>query len=205
VSKVFGIGFHKTGTTSLAEALRMLGRTVTGPNGVNDPNIARNALPLAMSLVGKYDAFQDNPWPLLFRELDARIPGSRFILTVRSEEAWLRSVVAHFGNQDTPMRRWIYGVGHPLGHEDIYLDRYRQHNRDVVAHFASRPSSLLVMDVAGGDGWEKLCPFLGLPEPAQPFPHANKAGARIAPLADGPAGPQGMLRRAISALRQLAR
>ena len=26
-----------------------------------------------------------------------------------------------------------------------------------------------------GDGWEKLCGFLGYPVPAKPFPHANKA------------------------------
>ena len=41
--KIFGIGFHKTGTTSLAQALKMLGFSVTGPNGINDPNIADNA------------------------------------------------------------------------------------------------------------------------------------------------------------------
>ena len=33
---------------------------------------------------------------------------------------------------------------------------------------------LLVIDIVGGDGWEQLCPFLGVPIPEEPFPHSNK-------------------------------
>ena len=82
-AKVFGIGFHKTGTTSLALALRQLGYSVTGPNGVNDPNISQNARALVRDLVDQFDAFQDNPWPILFRELDEWYPNSKFVLTLR--------------------------------------------------------------------------------------------------------------------------
>src|SRR5215472_9937783 len=39
-TKVFGIGFHKTATTSLAKALSYLGYRVTGPNWVDNPNPA---------------------------------------------------------------------------------------------------------------------------------------------------------------------
>ena len=176
--KIFGIGFHKTGTKSLAQALTTLKFSVTGPNGVHDPDIARKAFMYVEELVPKYDAFQDNPWPILFRELDARYPGSKFILTVRTPEEWIRSLVGHFGTTDTPMRAWIYGVGHPQGHETLYLKRYEQHNRDVQAHFKHRPADLLVMDFAAGDGWEKLCPFLGCKIPKSPFPHVNKATER---------------------------
>lgn len=38
--KMFGIGFYKTGTKSLAEVLKRLGYPVTGPNGNRDPDIA---------------------------------------------------------------------------------------------------------------------------------------------------------------------
>lgn len=173
--KIFGIGFHKTGTKSLAEALTALGYSVTGPNGVRDPDIARSVFRYVDELTPRFDAFQDNPWPVIFRELDQRFPGSRFILTVRESAAWIRSVVDHFDRHDTPMREWIYGVGHPAGHEAVYLRRYEQHNRDVLAHFRGRPGDLLVMDIAAGDSWEKLCPFLGQPVPGIPFPHANTA------------------------------
>lgn len=179
-SKVFCIGFHKTGTTSIAVALARLGYRVTGPNGVNDPNIESNVLPMALALVDRYDAFQDNPWPIIYKELDQRFPGSKFILLLRDPDTWIKSQISHFGRTETPMRKWIYGVGCPEGNESIYLDRYRAHNLDVQAHFASRPEDLLIMDLAKGDGWEKLCPFLGAAHPGTKFPHVNKAKDREA-------------------------
>ena len=177
-TKIFCIGFHKTGTTSLTVALKTLGYRVTGPNGVNDPDIAKNVLPMAYDLVKKYDAFQDNPWPIIYKELDQKYPGSKFILTLRNPESWMRSQVRHFGTRETPMRRWIYGVGCPEGNEEVYLRVFEKHNREVLAYFENRASDLLVMDLARGDGWEKLCPFLGAPLQSTPFPHANKATER---------------------------
>lgn len=46
MSKIFCIGFHKTGTKSLGTALDILGYRVCGPVGVKDPDIAKNVLPL---------------------------------------------------------------------------------------------------------------------------------------------------------------
>jgi hypothetical protein len=177
-AKVFCIGFHKTGTTSLAVALEKLGYRVTGPNGVRDPNIAKNVYRMAHELVPQYDAFQDNPWPIIFREMDGSYPGSRFILTLRSPDSWISSQVKHFGRQTTPMRAWIYGVGCPQGNESVYLKRFEEHNRAVQEYFKDRPSDLLVLNLSSGDGWEKLCPFLGADVPDIPFPHANKARVR---------------------------
>ena len=57
----------------------------------------------------------------------------------------------------------------------IYVDRYKNHNREVNEYFKDRPDDLLVMDVTAGDGWEKLCPFLGVDIPDIDFPPANKA------------------------------
>lgn len=176
--KVFCIGFHKTGTTSLAEALRILAYRVTGPNGVKDPDIARNVQAMADALTQQFDAFQDNPWPLLYRRMDEKFPGSKFILTRRDTDAWIKSQVRHFGRRETPMRRWIYGVGCPEGNEDTYVRRYETHNTEVLAYFKDRPGDLLVMDLSKNDGWEKLCPFLGAEIPQVPFPHANKATDR---------------------------
>lgn len=179
--KVFGIGFHKTGTTSLGEALRLLGYRVTGPNGVHRRGMDHEmAWAIARELLREYDAFQDNPWAMLYRELDREAPGSRFVLTIRPEDAWLASVRSHFGSRSTPMREWIYGAGFgsPIGNEDRYLERFRRHNREVLEHFADRPHDLLVMDVTRGDGWELLCPFLGRAAPPGGFPHSNSASAR---------------------------
>jgi hypothetical protein len=173
-SKVFCIGFHKTGTSSLGAALELLGHRVGGPFGVRDPKIAERALDDAIARLERFDAVQDNPWPLLFRELDDRYPGAKFVLTVRPEDEWLDSVVAQFGGTTTPMREWIYGSGDPVGHESAYRERYRRHNEAVEAHFAGRDEDLLVMRLDQGEGWSQLCPFLGLEEPSTPFPHANR-------------------------------
>jgi len=171
--KVFGIGFHKTGTTSLARALRALGYRVAGPFGVHDDSIAETAVARAVATAAEWDAVQDNPWPIVFRDLDAAFPGSRFILTIRDADRWLNSVVKHFGGSVTPMRTWIYGVGDPVGSETVYRDRYERHNREVLEYFADRPDDLLVFRLADGDGWEELCSFLGVAVPDEPFPHAN--------------------------------
>lgn len=176
-SKVFCIGFHKTGTSSLGAALSLLGYRVGGPFGVRDPNIAEHALGEAVARLARFDAVQDNPWSVLFAELDRRFPGSRFVLTVRPEEEWLASVVDHFGGTSTPMREWIYGFGDPVGHEAAYRERYRRHNHEVGAHFAERPEDLLVMHLESGDGWDQLCPFLDREPPERAFPHANRGSA----------------------------
>lgn len=178
--KIFCIGFHKTGTSSMTVALRELGYRVTGPNGVHDPDIANNLPSVIDAAVAAFDAFQDNPWPLVYREMDLRFPGSKFILTERDPEGWVRSQVKHFGERETPMRRLIYGegAGAPAGNEAVYLKRYTDHGRAVREYFEGRPDDLLIMDLTAGDGWPELCEFLGYPTPDRPFPRANTAESR---------------------------
>ena len=175
--KVFCIGFHKTGTTTLEVALKKLGYRVTGSFGTKDPDIAQKVHSLARKKVEKYDAFEDNPWPVLYRELDEWFPGSKFILTRRPAEAWIRSQVKDFASTETPMRRWIYGedAGCPEGNEDTYVARYERHYREVFDYFRDRPDDLLLMDIPQDARWEPLCAFLDHPVPDEPFPHANKA------------------------------
>jgi hypothetical protein len=173
--KVFCIGFHKTGTTSMEKALKLLGYRVTGGNWVRDPDVAKVALKRALKLVPQYDAFQDNPWPMLYKEMDKTFPGSKFILTVRDPQKWVASVAKNFGTDITPMREWLYGEGRgfPKGNEAVYVERFERHNHEVLNYFSDREQDLLVMNVTEGDGWEKLCPFLGLVVPGVPFPRAN--------------------------------
>jgi len=176
--KVFGIGFHKTATTSLANALYTLGYNVTGYFGVNDPDISRNAYKRAFNLAERFDAVQDTPWPVLYKDLDIRFPGSKFILTVRPSNRWIRSVVKHFKNHYIPAHEWIYGVESALGNEEIYIRRYETHNREVLKYFKGRPQDLLVMDITKGDGWGILCPFLGEEIPPFAFPAQNTANQK---------------------------
>ncbi len=111
-SKVFGIGFHKTGTSSLANALYVLGYNVTGYFGVHNRDIKDTVFDEAHVLAYRYDAAQDTPWPVLYKELDQWFPGSKFILTVRESDPWVRSVRKHFKKHRIQAHEWIYGVKH---------------------------------------------------------------------------------------------
>lgn len=176
--KVFCIGFHKTGTTSMQQALTELGYKVAGPQFISRPDLQLNILKLAFGFVDQnnFNAFQDNPWPILFKDLDERYPGSKFIVTLRNINDWYKSNLNFFGNNSSCMREFIYGkgCGSPMGNERVYKQRFKSHYKSVERHFQYRPDDLLWMNLAEGDGWDKLCPFLGLEIKTDPFPHANK-------------------------------
>ncbi|MDJ0922062.1 MAG: sulfotransferase [Henriciella sp.] len=176
--KVFCIGFQKTGTTSLQYALSLMGYRVAGIfslKGIETPEDMRDH---ALELAKKFDAFADNPWPVLFKELDAAFPGSKFILTTRDPDKWFDSAIKHFGQSVTKMRFWLYGASSPRGHEAAYKARLVDHAAEVRAYFEDRPDDFMEFDVAQGDGWEKLCAFLGKPVPKRPFPRLNTAKMR---------------------------
>ena len=180
---VVGVGFHKTGTTTLDLALRELGYRVKGYTAGAAPLLAAKATDQILEMADGFDAVQDNPWPLLYREIDERYPHARFILTKRETGVWMDSVLSHFGGRSTPMREAIYGIGDPAVDPARYRARYEQHGRDVRAYFAERPGKLLVVDWGLGAGWTELCGFLDKPVPDVPFPHANPkqpAGMRSA-------------------------
>ena len=169
--KVFGIGFHKTGTSTLKSALAMLGYTFAERFRVDGEVVEHDLVERALHIAGEVDAVQDNPWPLLYRDLDNVFPGSKFILTIRDTDEWWISLVRHFGGKSTEMRTWIYGVGDPEGQEDVYKSRYEAHNAEILEYFADRPDDLLVLAITDGEGWDRLCPFVGEPMPKEPFPH----------------------------------
>lgn len=172
--KIIGVGFQKTGTSTLGQALELLGYEVCGVQWELAESLIKGDMGKIWELADCYEAFQDNPWPLLFREMDQRYPGSRFILTMREEDRWIRSVTDHLGKNSNRMREYIYeGYGSPKGNEERYLERYRRHNKEVQDYFEERPDDLLIMNFEAGDGWDKLCAFLGHEIPDASFPHAN--------------------------------
>jgi hypothetical protein len=193
-SKVFCVGMHRCGTKSFHQFMLDLGarslhstRASMAALGLGDDNsgeegdgsrsdlAARIDAGLLERLVDQYDCFSDNPWPLLYRRLDAAFPGSRFVLTVRDADAWLRSQVGQFGAKNTRMRQWIYGYGNPMHHEERYRDVYEQHVHEVRQYFVGRPD-FLELDL-GDDNQAlgaRLWTFLGLSGAPPVFPHANQ-------------------------------
>lgn len=181
--KVFCIGFQKTGTTSLEVALQSMGYTVKSCFGreLTLERLRQTFVQAGLEIAREYDAVEDMPWPLMFRELDEAFPGARFILTLRDTDRWLTSICKHFGNNPHVMQQLTYGedAAAPLGNEERYRQVYEAHNKAVLDYFAERPQDLLVLRLEDGDGWDKLAPFLGLENaPSGPFVHTNTGKAR---------------------------
>ncbi len=172
--RVFCVGWHKTGTSTLGLALIELGYKVLGCRLDTVEDLKAGRIESVLAIADDFDALQDVPWAFLFKELDQRYPGSRFILTDRDEAAWLKSAQGHFASGNYPMHEVMYGEGRLEGNENLYLTRFRAHNAAVRSYFRDRPGDFMEMNLSAGDGWEQLCAFLGKPVPGRPFPHANK-------------------------------
>lgn len=185
-TRLFGIGLHKTGTTSLHRAFKRLGFDSwhwTSAHAAKAIWRETNQEGRSATLE-RWHALCDLPIPLLYKQLDRAYPGSKFVLTVRDDNAWLASVEKHFdpgfnrfrsGWDDDPFSHQVH---QKLYHQtdfdtDVMLARYRQHNLEVQEYFRDRPNDLLIMSPA--DGWKSLCRFLGCEIPQTPYPHENES------------------------------
>src|SRR5262249_43486735 len=63
-----------------------------------------------------------------------------------------------------------------LGDRAWMTDFFRRHTEEVKATIA--PERLLIYEV--GEGWDRLCEFLGVPVPADPYPSENSREEFIA-------------------------
>ena len=172
--KVICIGMHKTGTTTLGLALLDLGYSVMGARIDLAPDLLDGKIDVVINVATPYEALQDVPWALLYKELDEKFPNSKFILTERDENKWINSVVNHFGSRYIQLHDWIYGKGEAIGNEELYINKYKKHNKEVRAYFKDRPGDLLTISFAKGDGWKEICNFLELEVPKKKFPFVNK-------------------------------
>jgi len=182
-TRIFGIGMHKTATTSLHTALQTLG-FLSGhwQNAHWAKAVWREMNQTGKSpTLEKFYALSDLPIPLLFRKLDVAYPGSKFILTLRDEWNWLTSVRKHWNAaynkfrcqwDDDPFSHRIHEILY--GRRDFdpstFLARYRRHNAEVLEYFQDRPQDLLVMDMEKKHGWKELCDFLSVPVPVENYP-----------------------------------
>ncbi len=188
-AKVFVIGLSRTGTTSLHEALQILGYS-----SLHWTSTLTGALPDDVD-IALHDAFGDINISARFAELAARFPDSRFILTSRELGSWTRSVSAHYErfcgvSAPRELRSPEHG-GHFGGRvgeiQDVLYSRHRSGEEAYLPHqqrdeavFADQPDRLLRMTLADGDGWPELAGFLGRAVPDVSFPHSN-AGPVSAP------------------------
>lgn len=185
-TRIFGIGFQRTGTTSLQGAFDIFGfdsghwesaewaKTIWWE--MNKWNRSRT--------LERHYALSDNPIPIMYERLDKAYPGSKFILTTRDETAWIKSVEKFWTYEGNP-QRWFWdedGFSHkmhsiiygtPEFDAGIFLERYRRHNAEVMAYFKGR-TDFMHIEINENAWMAPLSVFLRLPVVNQPFPHRNK-------------------------------
>lgn len=168
--KVFGIGFPRTGTKTLARALSELGLLTLHYAPWLASDVAARVDP--STTIARYTALTDSPFPLIYKEVDRTYPESKFVLTIREIDRWLPSIRWLGGDRVPAFRKMYYGI--EGFDERVYRERYLAHNRDVKEYFRNRPDDLLVVDWEKGHGYRELCDFLGVPVPAKEFPWLNR-------------------------------
>lgn len=184
-AKICCVGFQKTGTSSMGKALEALGFSVgvvhkainaalAQPGNHDADEVVRR---LSLEVLASVDAIQDSPCPFLYQEFDQAFPGSKFILTTRSTEAWLKSYGSYFPNENSPARKWMYGVDEFKGNEERYARIFERQQQAIRDYFADRPDDFLEFSLENGDSWFELVQFLGKDWPYR-FPHANKGANR---------------------------
>ena len=175
---IFCIGLVKTGTSSLLEALNILGWP-----GCNDIPAMQDSwteffnnvstVPLG-GLTNRYRAFSQNPVALLYSALSAWYPEAKFILTERDTNQVIASMLIHVAwnrLHPEPKPSHVASWTNLTTSEDEGL--YPRHSKQVRAFFEDKPVPLLIMDVTQAPQWEPLCEFLQVPVPAPTFPHFN--------------------------------
>jgi len=181
--EVVGIGFSKTGTTTLGECLRHFGfkHVSYDPQAVDAWR--HGQMGVVLRRLEGFDSCEDWPWPLVYPEIDRAFPEAKYILTRRKDAlSWFDSYTQHSRRSglkpdqrraNAAVREAIFGSPFPDGRAEEHIGRYEAHLESVRAYFANRPDDLLEVCWEEGDGWAQLALFLDRPVPHTPFPHAN--------------------------------
>jgi hypothetical protein len=196
--KIIGAEMGRTGTKSLQLALQELGfdpcyHMSEVPQRAGHIDLWYAAVQGASvdwdTLLGRYQATVDFPGCLFYRELMARYPDAKVLLSVRDPERWYESTYETIYQATNSVPLWFRILFPPMGKlyemvhhstwqglfQGQFADRQRavqtfvawneQVQRDVPAE------KLLVYNVKAG--WGPLCAFLDIPAPNKPFPHVN--------------------------------
>jgi len=196
MSKIFVLGYNKTGTKSLSNALEYLGYKVlhTGSTGDfigfldrigNNLNKSKNVLD---GLEG-YDCYIDYPFyePTVFSHIISEYPDAKYISLTRSLDGYVDSVLRdkikriRQGNFDN--WNWL-GVGdeevfrnYPEYQKEWVKRRTTFKHKSNLKHLSNlgNTENILHMNICDdGDGWRELCKFLNKEIPNIEFPYENK-------------------------------
>lgn len=188
--KVFCIGAWKTGTTSTGSAINYL---IGGEHqDWNNHRLRKLYMDKKFSNVVKaakpFKTFDDAPWNChgIWQRLISAYPTSKFILTIRDKDSWIKSMIKWYEDdiltnrpkdrvtelydmQLSPYGYDIKAISKLSENKDKWISWINTRNSDIINTIPSK--RLLVYDVS--DGWEPLCKFLSMPIPSKAFPKLN--------------------------------
>lgn len=158
--RVLCVGFQKTGTSSFGVAMQHLGFSHYGYNRYLARILQEGDVESCLEFASHFNSLDDLPWstPEFVDAYRRRFRAARYVMLERDEMAWLRSYFGYFGERCTP---------------EEALRRLRDHQSRILDLLAGE-EHFLRMNICAGEGYEKLCPFLGVPVPATPFPSENR-------------------------------
>lgn len=198
--KIIGAGFGRTGTTSMKEALELLGYNkchhmrevmVSGKQVDLFDRVSRNEEVDWDDVFEGFEAAVDWPAAARYKELMEKYPEAKVILTTRDSEAWYGSTketiyaltrsVPPIISLLIPRVRNIMTMVERLIWDGVFDGRFeeKQHavdayNKNVAEVIANVPDDRLLVH-SSKEGWQPLCEFLDRPIPGQPYPHSNES------------------------------
>ena len=196
--KIVGSGLGRTGTKSMQTALGMLGfgpchhmvEVFMHPESMTLWVDAGEGRPDWDLIFKDYQSMVDYPGAAYWRQLADHYPDAKVLHTVRDPDKWFESTQATIfspmnrpsttGSSDDMRVRFFNSFMAPMReHLDDrawMTDHFRRHTEEVKAAIA--PERLLIYEV--GEGWDRLCKFLGVPVPDEPYPSENSREEFIA-------------------------
>lgn len=159
--KVLIIGLPKSGTSTLATMLRMLGYQVTGPN----PYIQN--LESLKDTFNTYDAFQDYPWcfeyPILLKNEDVKV-----IVLKREQTAWVKSFKESYGGQNENYLSYKYMKLSKNEADSVFYAYHSNYYNEAIDFVKGQKLSFLEVSLKSLN-WKILCDFLEKPIPKNIF------------------------------------
>lgn len=196
--KIISSGFGRTGTSSLREALVILGfgpcyhmdAVLSSPANIRAWYQISQGEPADWQAVfAGYNAAVDFPASAYYQEIMAAFPDAKVIHTVRDPERWYDSAEETIYQGQFLFPAWLQQLV-PTTKQFVELQRKIIWQRALQGQFENRERAvevfnehtetvqrvvpaerLLVYRVA--EGWEPLCNFLEVPVPDVPFPNIN--------------------------------
>ncbi|HKG37378.1 MAG TPA: sulfotransferase [Conexibacter sp.] len=200
--QVIGAGFGRTGTWSLKAALERLG---VGPcfHMIDLREVPDRAPRFLAALNGEpadwdatfagYSSSVDWPGCTFYKDLMAKYPDAKVILSERDPEKWYASAERTiYALKEAALRNalaedrvvappevlmmiktliWDHTFQDRFADKDFAIDVFNRHNENVKRTVPA--DKLLVYEIQ--QGWEPLCELLGVDVPDEEFPHLNDA------------------------------